>query len=188
MILLPPEENNDDEEFTTKVFTNDDHSLKLLGELLSNQVSRDIIRLLIEKEMYANELANKLNIQFSLLSHHLKKMEKLGLLSVNEKRIIKKGELHKYYKINPGIFILLNHTKDETKQKGTLQKIFKESIKFASIGIAAFVSWILAKNNVFKDDNMWSAPFTTDNSITISLIIIIIGLSVVYFLEKKKKV
>ncbi len=115
-------------------------------------------------------------------------MGELGLLSVNEKRIVKKGQMHKYYKINPGIFLLPSHTKDKVHDTGILKKIFKDGIKFASIGIAAGVSWILTKNSTFTDDdNMWSSPYTTDNSTTIPLIVVIIGLSVVYFLGKKKK-
>jgi len=89
-------------------------------------VSRNIIRLLIEKEMYANEIANKLDIQFNLISHHLKKIGDLGLLSVTEKRIVRKGKMHKYYKINQGIFLLPNHRKDRVYDKGILKKIFRD--------------------------------------------------------------
>ena len=200
MILLPPEENDDDDEFTTKVFTNDDHSLKLLGELLSNQVSRDIIRLLIEKEMYANEIASKLDIQFSLISHHLKKMEELGLLFINEKKIIKKGQLHKYYKINPGIFVLPNYTKDRIEEKGLLKKIFKDGVKFASIGIAAFVSWISIKSQSKTLPPSEDSPdygstrnyedffeIIISEPLIVPLLIIIVGLSILFVLEKKKK-
>ena len=37
-----------------KIFSSEDEKLKLLGELLSNKSSRDIIKLLIDKEMYTN--------------------------------------------------------------------------------------------------------------------------------------
>ncbi|QLH07090.1 ArsR/SmtB family transcription factor [Nitrosopumilus ureiphilus] len=176
-----------DEEFTTKVFTNDDYSLKLLGELLGNQVSRNIIRLLIEKEMYANEIANNLGIQFNLISHHLKKMGDLGLLSVNKKRIVKKGTLHKHYKMVPGIFVLPNHTKDKMEEKGFLKKIFKDSIKFTVIGIATLVSWVVQISYLSEDK--WSGAYTdSDTTLTVPLIIVIIGLSIIYFRKKRKGV
>ena len=37
-----------------KIFSSEDEKLKLLGELLSNKSSLDIIKLLIDKEMYTN--------------------------------------------------------------------------------------------------------------------------------------
>lgn len=155
-MLLIPEENND--EFTTKIFTNDDHSLKLLGEILSNQVSRDIIRLLIEKEMYANEIASELNTQFSLISHHLKKMEELELLIISEKRIVKKGKLHKHYKMIPGIFLLPNHAEEEIKKNGFLKKNFKKSVKFIAVGIAGISTFIIS--------SLQKAVFVVDSGIT----------------------
>ena len=185
-------EKDTEEAFITKIFTNDDHSLKLLGELLSNQVSRDIIKLLIEKEMYANEIANKLDIQFNLISHHLKKMGELGLLSVNEKRIIKKGQMHKYYKINPGIFLLPNHTKDKVYDKGILKKIFKESVKFASIVVAGITTWFISTFH-FASLDEWKSGEQIYNDVdlsplVISLLVIIIGLVIerVYSITKKK--
>ena len=186
LIILPSKEY-DDEEFTTKVFTSDDRSLKLLGELLSNQVSRDIIRLLIEKEMYANEIANKLDIQFNLISHHLKKMGELGLLSVNEKRIVKKGQMHKYYKISPGIFLLPSHTKDRVYDKGILKKIFRDGIKFAGIGLSGIVSFLIS--NSFQSTDTWANPYQLKadgflTSIIIGLIVVISGL-IIYIKFKK---
>lgn len=55
-----------------KVFSSEDERLKVLGELLSNKSSRDIIRLLSHKEMYTNEIAKKLDMRSNLVIHYLK--------------------------------------------------------------------------------------------------------------------
>ena len=91
-----------------KVFGADDRSLKLLGELLGNDTSRKIIRCLIEKQMYTNELAIKLNIPISLVMHHLKKLEKVNLVDVEEKQITKRTKTHKFFKMSGKIFVLLD--------------------------------------------------------------------------------
>lgn len=177
-------EKDDNEEFITKVFTNNDRSLKLLGELLSNQVSRDILRLLIEKEMYANEIAIKMNLQFSLISHHLKKMGEIGLLSINKKRISKNGQLHKYYKINSGIFLLPNHAKEEIEENRILKKIFKKGIKFVCIGICSFFGYLLT-NSVNNSSEL--SFMHEDINLTIPFLIIILGLVIERIVSKKRK-
>lgn len=185
---------NDENYDKIKVFSSDDDKLKLLGELLSNQVSRDIIRLLIEKEMYVNEIANKLGTQFSLISHHLKKMEELGLLSINKKKIIKKGQMHKYYKMSPGIFLLPNHAKDNVHDTGILKKIFRDGIKFASIAIVSFIIWTqtkVTKNSIdgewSLDVNMIDLAFYEDETFFPMLAIILFLLGNIVYIRLRKK-
>ena len=166
----------------------DEESLKILGELLSNQTSRDIMKFLMNKSAYKKKISDKLNVSYSLIEHHLKKLEKLGLVKITNRKLIKKGVPHKTYKITAdGIFLMLNTTDEEVKKSGVLKGMFREGIKFASIGIVSLVTWFLNKNIILTDNNIWSYPYTINNHITIPLIVIIIGLFVVYFLEKKKK-
>ena len=119
-----------------KVFDSDDKSLKLLGELLSNDTSRRIIKLLIENESYTNEISKKLDIRVSLVIHHLKKLEELGVLEITHKQIVKKGNDHRYFRMVPGLFLAPSKSKEEIEKSGFLKKIFKEGIKFSSILIA----------------------------------------------------
>ena len=137
-------ENNEDFD-KIKVFSSEDEKLKLLGELLSNKSSRDIIKLLSKKEMYTNEIAKKLDIRANLVIHHLKKLEELGLLEITHKKIVKKGSNHRYFKMIPNLFIISNHEKKEINKNGFLKKFFKKSIKFATIGLAGVIVWITIK-------------------------------------------
>jgi len=97
----------DNENFgKVKVFSSEDEKLKILGELLSNKSSRDIIKLLIRREMYTNEIAKKLELRVNLVIHHLKKMESIGLLEITNNKITRKGEEHRYFRIPPGILVM----------------------------------------------------------------------------------
>lgn len=127
-----------------KVFSSGDEKLKILGELLSNKSSRDIIKLLIEKEMYTNEIARKLELKVSLVIHHLQKMKSIDLLEITNKKIIRKGEEHRYFRIPSGMLIFPKKSEDETNN-GLLKKIFKDGIKFGAISIASFVTWSYLK-------------------------------------------
>jgi len=172
-----------------KIFGSDDN-LKALGELLSNDTSRKIISSLMQNEMYTNEISTKLDMRVSLVIHHLKKMEELGLLNITNKKIIKKGQEHRFFKMNSDIFITLNNTKIEVKEKGILARIFREGIKFASIGIIAGSVWMFDIVNVGKTKKVYPVPFGESlhqDPIVLALIIVIIGLSILLIFNYKKK-
>lgn len=166
-----------------KIFSSDDEKLKVLGELLSNKSSRDIIRLLIEKEMYTNEIAKKLELRPNLVIHHLQKLEKLGLLEVSNKKIVRKGNDHKYYKIIPGVAIFPCETKETIEKKGIL-KFFRESINFIGIGIAASIGWLISQPSALEIRRRGEDPI---NPWYVVLVIIIAGLVIEIILLKKKK-
>lgn len=183
------EDSNDVDKI--KVFSSEDEKLKMLGELLSNKSSREIIKLLIEKEMYTNEIASKLEIRPNLVIHHLKKLEELGLLEVTNREIVKRGNTHRYFRINPYLFLAPNGIQDKEKDEGILKKIFKDGVKFVAIGIASVVTIILTSNKktIENKDEFSSFGGMVENadSIIYGLIVIIIGLVILYCLEKKKK-
>lgn len=112
------------DEFKIKIIGSEDKSLQLLGELLSNNTSRKIIRLLISKESYTNEIAKNLKLRVSLVIHHLKKLEELGIVEVSYKKIVKKGNEHRYFRMNPYIFLAPNSTVEDIHTKGITKFYF----------------------------------------------------------------
>ncbi|MCE9653562.1 MAG: winged helix-turn-helix domain-containing protein [Nitrosarchaeum sp.] len=170
----------DDDFHKIKVFSSEDEKLKSLGELLSNKSSRDIIRLLIDKEMYINEIAKKLDMRVSLIIHHLQKMESIGLLEITNKKIAQKGEEHRFFRIPHGMLIFPEKSEYETNN-GLLKKIFKKSVKFMVIGMVAFSYWFLENSNKGSLDSDRSQLV----SLIVPLLIIIIGLLTERLLTKK---
>ncbi len=79
-------------------------------------------------QMYTNEIATKLDIRVSLVIHHLKKMEALGLLEIENKKIKRKGEKHRFFKINIDIFVTLGKTREMEKEKEAQKKKIKERV------------------------------------------------------------
>lgn len=185
---------SDDETPKIKVFASDDN-LKALGELLSNDSSRSIIYNLMTKEMYTNEISTKLDMRVSLVIHHLKKLEDLGLLEIAEKKIKRKGINHRFFKIKSNIFVVIDNDKKEIEEKGLMKKIFQEGIKFAGIGTAFVFSFMM--NVKYNSTINYPVPFETyvNNNFddltvyVIPLIIVIIGLVIerILFGIKKRK-
>ena len=135
-----PEKNKDIFD-KIKIFSSEDEKLKLLGELLSNKSSRDIIKLLIDKEMYTNEIVKKLELKVSLVIHHLQKMQSIGLLEITNKKITRNGENHRFFRIPTGMLILPNESKEIIDNR-FFKGIFKTGMKFVAIGIAAISTWV----------------------------------------------
>ncbi len=174
-------ENDLDDFDTIKVFSSEDEKLKMLGELLSNQSSRDIIKLLVYDEMYINEIANRLDMRVSLVIHHLKKLRALGLLQITNKKIVRKGNDHKYFKMIPNVFITLNKPNEQTKQNH-LRRIFRGTVRFsaiiASISFASFYYEFLS----IRTSEM--------NSLTVPLTILLTGFvihTILHSFPRKRK-
>lgn len=176
-----------DDDNKIKVFASDDN-LKSLGELLSNETSRKIIVQLMKHEMYTNEIATKLDIRVSLVIHHLKKLEELGLLEIINKKIKRKGEKHRFFKMNSDIFVTLDKSKDDIKKKDILKRIFKEGIKFTVLGFVSMVSFVFS-GGLAKSELRGGVlpPLSEISSLTYAMIVITIGVLVLYFMKCKRK-
>ncbi len=174
-----------DKNIEIEIITDDDDTLKILGELLANKTSRDLMKFLMSKSEYKKKISDELGVPFSLVEHHLKKLEKLGLVKITNKKLIKGGVLHKTYKITAdGIFLMLNTTKKEIDEKGILKRIFKDSVKFVAIGIVAFSSWFYS----ISTPTLYNEK-STEYDLTIPLLIIVIGFIAekIFSLIKKRK-
>ena len=173
-----------------KVFGADDRSLKLLGELLSNDTSRKIIRSLIEKQMYTNELATKLDIPISLVMHHLKKLEELGLVDVEERQITKKTKRHKFFRMSGKIFVLPNDSNAEMRETGSLGRILQEKVRYTIIGAAALFAFVLTRgqdgSTAFSPQELPAVPFYLESTF-VPLLIVIAGLAIERVVQHKKR-
>ena len=173
-----------------KVFGADDRPLKLLGELLGNDTSRKIIRHLIEKQMYTNELATKLDIPISLVIYHLKKLEELNLVDVEEKQITKKTKMHKFFRMSGKIFVLPTDSDAEMRETGNLGRILQEKVRYAIIGVAALFAFVLIRgqdgSKAFVAQDLPAIPFYLESTF-VPLLIIIAGLVIERVVQYKKR-
>lgn len=173
-----------------KIFGNDIDALRILGNALASKTCNKIMQLLHDKEMYANQISKKLGIQLNLTLFHLNKLEEIGIVKVTYKTFVRNGAKHKHYKMTPNILISIFQTKKEIHETGFLRKIFRDGVKFASIGIAGITTWFISTFNSLDE---WKSGEQHLNIIempplVISLLVIIIGLVIerVYSITKKR--
>src|SRR5438105_4250275 len=58
----------------------EDEKIKSIGELLSNDTSREIMKTLFQNTMTVNQIAQSINLSLPLITYHLKKMQSMGLV------------------------------------------------------------------------------------------------------------
>ena len=84
-----------------------DQKLNMLGQLLGNVTSRRIIELISDQELYLAEITNAANIiRTSTTIHHLKKLLKLEMVTVTNKKLHRRQKEHKHYKMKPEFHIV----------------------------------------------------------------------------------
>ena len=127
-----------------KVLSSDDEKIKVVGEVLANESSRMILKLLSSNdEMTINQMAQEINLSIPLVSHHLKKMQDAGVVKVSRIGTSVKGQKMKYYSATNQSFLI---TPPE-KQDHSIFNSLRTFSKFAAIGMAGIVSWAMLKPN-----------------------------------------
>ena len=200
MAEIPEGQNEDSLEDKIQFFSNTDEKLKFLGKMLNNDSSREILLLLIEKEMTANEIALRTKLSLPLALHHINQMIQAEIVTISKTENNSKHQPMKYYSAKSGIVILPEKDSIKAKESKSFSKSLKKVMKFASVGVAGITSWFSIRYFQFQQ-NVQSNDITTgyeyvegssfdwfaiDNEIWIPIIVtsvIIISLS--YFITRK---
>ncbi|PIY88332.1 MAG: ArsR family transcriptional regulator, partial [Nitrosopumilales archaeon CG_4_10_14_0_8_um_filter_34_8] len=138
--------NQNDETDKIKIYSTDDEKLKFLGKILNNDSSREILLLLIEKEMTANEIAIQMKLSLPLVLYHINQMIQSGIVIVSKTFTNSKNQPMKYYSAKSGIVILPEIASIKAKESKSFSNSLKTIMKFAVIGIVSFVSWVHVKS------------------------------------------
>jgi DNA-binding transcriptional ArsR family regulator len=132
-----------------KIISVDDEKIKTVGEILANDSSRAILKILAGKETSANQIAQDTNLSIALVSFHLKKMQNAELVKITRTGKSVKGQDVKYYSAtNQSVLIT------PAKQAESVLQSMKRYSRFAAIGLAGFVSWIVMRK---ETDAEWTS-------------------------------
>jgi DNA-binding transcriptional ArsR family regulator len=191
--------NHDVENINEKIeiISNEEERLKLIGEILSNESSRNIFRLLISNELTAYQLVQKTNLSLSLVLHHLNKMQSAGIVKISKISQTSRSQDMKHYTAKSGIIILPQIVSEKAKTSKTFQNSLKRIMRFCSIGIAGVTSWFVVQTSQPVTEFMSPHPPELASHLllaslfwplAISLTVIIIGLVIerIFIIFKKK--
>jgi DNA-binding transcriptional ArsR family regulator len=125
-----------------EILSTDDERIKSVGELLSSDSSRAILKLLFNDQMTANQIAQKMEISLPLVIYHLKKMQEAGIVKIAQTEKNTKSHDMKVYTVDKfAIVILPSGMTEKAKSSKSLHNSFNRIYRFATIGGAAIAAW-----------------------------------------------
>lgn len=178
----PNNQNNDSsiikDNSDMAILSNEDERLKLIGEILSNESSRNIFKLLISNELTAYEIVKKTNLSLSLVLHHINKMQTAGIAQITKISQTSRNQNMKYYTAKFGIIILPQTASEKAKTSKTFQNSLKKIMKFSIIGLAGIISWfsVQARTDIHMSPNDMSFESQLFWPLVISLSVLLVGL------------
>ncbi|MEM2160269.1 MAG: ArsR family transcriptional regulator [Candidatus Nitrosotenuis sp.] len=129
-----------------EILSTDDDRIKAVGELLSSDSSRAILKLLFNDQMTANQIAQKTEISLPLVMYHLKKMQESGVVKVSQTGKNTKSHDMKYYTVDKfAIVILPSGMTEKAKTSKSLLNSFNRIYRFATIGAVSLAAWFSAQ-------------------------------------------
>ncbi len=147
-----------------EILSTDDDRIKTVGELLSSDSSRAILKLLFNDQMTANQIAQKTEISLPLVIYHLKKMQDAGIVKISQTEKNTKSHDMKYYTVDKfAIVILPSGLTEKARSSKSLSNSFNRIYRFATIGGAAIAAWFstqfMQQNNqvTISDESMRQA-------------------------------
>jgi len=154
-----------------EILSTDDDRIKAVGELLSSDTGRSILKLLFNDQMTANQIAQKTEVSLPLVIYHLKKMQDAGIVKIAQTGKNTKSHDMKYYTVDKfAIVILPSGVTEKAKSSKSLHNSFNRIYRFATIGGAGLAAWfssqfIQQQNNVsVSDDGARQAEMAMEES------------------------
>jgi DNA-binding transcriptional ArsR family regulator len=132
-----------------KIISVDDEKIKTVGEVLSNDSSRAILKILVNREISANQIAQDTDLSIALVAFHLKKMQDVGLVKMTRTGKSVKGQDVKYYSATNQSFLIT-----PAKHVNSILDSVKRYSRFVAIGLAGLVSWIVLRKG---NDAEWTS-------------------------------
>lgn len=125
-----------------EILTTEDEKIKAIGEILSSDPSRQILKLLFNDSLTANQLAQKTGSSLPLTIYHLKKMQDAGVVKITNVGKNTKSHDMKFYTIDKlAIVILPSEMKDPAKKSKSLFNSFNRIHRLATLGAACVAAW-----------------------------------------------
>lgn len=197
------------------ILSTEDEKLKSIGEILSSDSSRKVLKLLFNQSLTANEIAQKTEMSLPLVIHHLKKMQTVQVVKIT--RVGKNSKSHdmKYYTIDKfAIVILPSAMSTPAKKSKSLFNSFTRIHRLATLGGVSIAAWFssqfLQSSNTLVENEialqvpasemMRSSAKISENipvsttpeigifwSVIVVLCIVIAGLSIEIIIKSKTK-
>lgn len=125
-----------------EILSTEDQKIKAIGEILSADSSREILKILFNDSLTANQISQKTGISLPLVIYHLKKMQDSGVVKITSVGKNTKSHDMKFYTVNKlAIIILPSKMSEPAKQSKSLFNSFTRIHRIATLGGVSIATW-----------------------------------------------
>lgn len=144
-----------------EILSTDDSKLKSIGEILSSDSSRAILKILFNDSLTANQISQKTEISLPLVIYHLKKMQESEVVKITNIGKNTKSHDMKFYTVDKlAIVILPAMMSEPAKKSKSLFNSFTRIHRLATLGGVSIAAWfssqLIQKGNVTPDGGMYA--------------------------------
>ncbi len=126
-----------------EILSTEDQKMKAVGEILSSDSSRAILKILFDDSLTANQISQKIEISLPLVIYHLKKMQESGIVKITSVGKNTKSHNMKFYTVDKlAIIILPSKMSEPAKKSKSLFNSFTRIHRLATLGGASIAAWV----------------------------------------------
>ena len=125
-----------------EILSTEDQKIKAIGEILSSDSSRGILKILFNDSLTANQISQKTEISLPLVIYHLKKMQDSGVVKITSVGKNTKSHDMKFYTVDKlAIIILPSKMSEPAKKSKSLFNSFTRIHRLATLGGVSLATW-----------------------------------------------
>ncbi len=125
-----------------EILSTEDQKMKSIGEILSSDSSRAILKILFNDSLTANQISQKTEISLPLVIYHLKKMQESGVVKITNVGKNTKSHDMKFYTVDKlAIIILPSQMSEPAKKSKSLFNSFTRIHRLATLGGISIAAW-----------------------------------------------
>jgi DNA-binding transcriptional ArsR family regulator len=125
-----------------EILSTEDEKIKAVGEILSSDSSRKILKLLFNQSLTANQISQKTDVSLPLVIYHLKKMQDSGVIKITNIGKNTKSHDMKFYTVDKfAIVILPSEMSQSAKTSKSLFNSFSRIHRLATLGALCVAAW-----------------------------------------------
>ncbi|MDX1533029.1 MAG: winged helix-turn-helix domain-containing protein [Nitrosopumilaceae archaeon] len=141
------------------ILSMEDQKIKQVVELLSNDASRKILKLLFKNSLTASDIAKEADLSLPLVMYHLKKMQDANMVRpTNVGKTLESKDTKRYTTTKFAIVIVADSVKEKVKESKSIKRGFSGLYKFASIGIVTGAAWFASMFAQQRDNEATIVP------------------------------
>ena len=125
-----------------EILSTEDQKMKSIGEILSSDSSRAILKILFNDSLTANQISQKTEISLPLVIYHLKKMQESGVVKITNVGKNTKSHDMQFYTVDKlAIIRLPSQMSEPAKKSKSLFNSFTRIHRLATLGGVSIAAW-----------------------------------------------